>query len=195
MTTPQTLELLKYRLNARLEAQKWRYRQQEIQYLEAGQHLRSLNQLMWQVPGMAIAITGGLWYGAANVAAEAPKAWVLGFVALVDLLTVVTLWRIRFIIGKRIDEQRNFTDSKPGKDRWRNTVIGCWTISLLAAAGVSALGAGNPELLAKAQPLFPAVCCQVINEIKIPELHPVEAICPAPAKKKVTAKPNNDVCK
>ncbi|MEA9983533.1 hypothetical protein QN374_16965, partial [Herbaspirillum sp. RTI4] len=57
------LEKIKYNYSSKLEEKKIHARQEEIGYLEAGLHLRSLNGFLWRVPGMTIAITGGLWYG------------------------------------------------------------------------------------------------------------------------------------
>ena len=48
--------------NLKIEAIRWYQKLQEITYLEAGQHMRALNQLMWQIPSFVIAVNGGLWY-------------------------------------------------------------------------------------------------------------------------------------
>ncbi len=45
---------MKHRLASDLEERRWQFKTLELKYLEAGQHLRSLNQLMWQVPSMVI---------------------------------------------------------------------------------------------------------------------------------------------
>lgn len=131
-----------------LEQLKWGYRKQELRYLEAGQHLRSLNQLMWQVPGMAIAITGGLWYGATTVDSDVPRIWVFLFAGIVDVLTIVILWRLRALIQIQIDYQLAF-EGMEKQDGWKRTVIVSWTIALLAAALVSLVGALHPGALAK----------------------------------------------
>ncbi|RAS14252.1 hypothetical protein DFO50_11167 [Microvirgula sp. AG722] len=145
-----------------LEKVKWVQRKQELAFLEAGQHMRALNQLMWQVPNIAMAITGGLWYGAANLHAQEPRVWVFAFAALADCMTVITLWRLRHLIQKEIDKQSRFTaeraisDRDEGKKCWIKRaytavfsftplVVRCWTIVLLAAAVVSIFGACNAE--------------------------------------------------
>lgn len=147
--TAKNIEILKHRLASQLEASKWEYRKSELQYLEAGQHLRSLNQLMWQVPSMAIAITGGLWFGAASIEAYTPRAWVLGFTGLVNVLTIIILWRIRGVIETYINHQDNFAQTIP-KSKGR-VVIGCWSVALFAAGLVSSLGAYNPESISKSR--------------------------------------------
>src|SRR3546814_15700834 len=64
------------------------FKKEELSYLEAGQHLRSLNQQLWQVPSMVIAITGGIWYGAASITGGSPKILALGFAVAVNILTI-----------------------------------------------------------------------------------------------------------
>lgn len=150
MSTPaKNTEVFKHQLALDLEARKWSYKQAELHYQEAGHHLRSLNQIMWQVPGMAIAITGGLWYGATTVDQEAPRIGVLVFAAFVDLLTIPIIWRLRSIIGTHIETQKDFFPTSHLPKGGRFTVIGCWTAMLVIAAALSVGGACYAELLSK----------------------------------------------
>lgn len=167
MSTPtKNVELLKHRLALELEGRKWEYRRHELQYLEAGQHLRSLNQLMWQVPGMAIAITGGLWYGATTVDSETARAWVFGFVATVDLLIVAIIWRLRALIQIHINHQSEFAGRERKKDFWKGTVITCWILAILVAAFVSIGAALNPAVVNKNKTVDKlSPCCNVTLEI------------------------------
>lgn len=148
-TSSESAELVKHQLALDLEARKWDYRKLELQYLEAGQHFRSLNQLMWQVPGMAIAITGGLWYGATTVESSLPRAWVFVFTAIVDLLTVAVLLRLRERIQIHIDHQSNFSGQSGNTDGRKGTVVAWWSFALFTAAALSALAAYNPEAFVK----------------------------------------------
>ena len=149
----KSIEQLKQKHALALEAKRWEYRKKELQFLEAGQHQRALNQLMWQVPGMAIAITGGLWYGATTIDAASPRIWVFVFTAVVDLLTILTLWRIRSLIEVHIKHQDSFAPATVAKSKWpRYTVITCWTGALLSAAVVSGGAALHPEVLSKSKP-------------------------------------------
>lgn len=132
-----------------LEEKKWGYRKLELQYLEAGQHLRSLNQLMWQVPSMAIATTGGLWYGATTVEFDTARVWVLSFTGIINLLTIPILWRIRHIIEKHICFQLKFADITSQKDTWKKTVIICWSLALIVAAVISIFAALYPSYLGR----------------------------------------------
>lgn len=158
----EKMELLKYRLASRLEAQKWRNRKEEIAFLEAGLHMRSLNQIMWQVPSMAIAITGGIWYGVTTLEDGMPKILALCFAAVFDILTIVVVCRMRCIVGDHIKKQDESeikitaTSSKKSKDdssqdnaskcldrfiQKPNIVVICWSLTLLLAALLSLGGA------------------------------------------------------
>lgn len=181
-------EQLKHRFALELEAKKWNYRRQELQYLEAGQHLRSLNQLMWQVPSMAIAVTGGLWYGATTVESDAPRAWVFGFTAFVDVLIVIIIWRLRSLIEKHIQHQEAFAGEGGSRGRLRYVVISCWIFALIAAAVVSAAGAFNPSVIAKKSDEKKSVpCCNVTVDVPpIQVVAPQQCVAPrkvAPRKK------------
>lgn len=192
-TANKTAEQLKQRHALELEAQKWNYKKDELQYLEAGQHLRSLNQLMWQVPGMVIAITGGLWYGATTVESELPRTVVLLFAALFDILTILIIWRLRDLIEKHITLQRSFSPSLDSASKGKKTVIICWSVALIAAAAVGLVGAAFPSSLTKKAVAAPeARCCfapQVISkETEPPICRPQPARRPTP-KKDVTCLP------
>jgi len=138
--SPDRLELFKHRLATKLEAQKWSYRKQELEYLEAGQHLRALNQIMWQVPSMAIAVTGGLWYGVTTIDADRPKIGILLLAAIVDVTTIFVIKRLRYVIEKQIKIQRSFAADLTNKGERDRVVVRYWSILLLAASALS-LGA------------------------------------------------------
>lgn len=184
----KSAEQLKHRHSQELEAQKWAYKKEELQYVEAGQHLRSLNQLMWQVPGMAIAITGGLWYGATTIDTETPRTWVLGFVSIVDILTIVIIWRLRRLIELHIGHQRDFSGTSSSTlDPAKGTVVACWTIALLAAAIVSALGAAFPSTIGKKPPLGnPTPCCTVTVDFLTSEA--TASQCPPAPRRRIQQK-------
>lgn len=139
MTDEAELEAIKYQNAIKLEAQKWQFRKQEVTFLEAGQHLRALNQQLWQVPGMVIAITGGIWYGALSTPDEIVRLLALLFAAAVNLVTIRVIWRLRTIIDIQITLQNNFNQIK--RKHGRNTVVWCWTLLLLAALSLSLLAA------------------------------------------------------
>lgn len=180
--SPAQLELRKHKLAVNLEQKKWEYRKSELQYLEAGQHMRSLNQLMWQVPGMAIAATGGLWYGVTLVDGDLAKIGLLGFAAFIDFLTIIIVLRIRWVLQKPLEIQKIF-EEKNGKEKGR-LIVACWSAMLLAAAVLSVLGACNTHQLAKkaALPALPMEC-KVESTISVNALQPVPASLPTQRRK------------
>lgn len=167
---PEKIERLKFQLNSQIEAQKWGYRKQELEFLEAGQHLRSLNQILWQIPSMVIAITGGLWYGVTTIDAPMPKSVVLAFAAFVDLITIVVILRLRSVIGHQIDAQRNFAVAPDELSKKRDkTVVMCWSAMLFVAALLSAVGAFNVDSLVarkKEQVVAPQEC-RVVADVNV----------------------------
>jgi hypothetical protein len=132
-----------------LEEQKWGLKQKELIFLEAGQHMRALNQLMWQAPTMAIAVTGGLWYGAATIEADAARSWVFAFASLVDLLTIATLFRLRQLIGNEIRTQQILAGPPPATTLPKHLVIACWTAALTTAAVIGLVGAAKTDTFKK----------------------------------------------
>lgn len=146
MTTDAELE--KHRMSVALEAQKWEYKKQELVFVEAGHHIRALNVTLWQVPSMAIAITGGLWYGISLFDHEAVKIAALTFTSLVDLVTVRIIWRLRSVMSGYLAAQLSF-QSLTDTGKPKHVVMWCWTIILCAAALWGALGAANVKSLAR----------------------------------------------
>lgn len=88
----------------KIELIKWHQRIQEISYIEAGLHMRALNQLMWQVPSLVIVINGGLWYGTTLVS-ELAATLIFMMIALFDFLSIVTLYRLRGLLDLKIKQQ------------------------------------------------------------------------------------------
>jgi len=182
-TSPRSIEVLKHRLAAQLEERKWQFKERELQYLEAGQHLRSLNQLMWQVPSMVIAITGGLWYGATTIDESSARSVVLAFAAVFGLLTIVIIWRLRQLIQLHIERQNSFASGGEGvAPRGKYIVIGCWTVALLCSSLVSGLGALHPASLSKKQALnLEPKCC--VAQVEVVTMQDLPLACPAEGKR------------
>lgn len=69
-------------------------------YNQNAEHFRSLNGLMWQIPLIAMTLTGGLWFGVSKV--EANKAFQVCLLLLAvagNLGLIVALGRLRYIMG------------------------------------------------------------------------------------------------
>ncbi|ABA72480.1 hypothetical protein K7459_06550 [Pseudomonas fluorescens] len=136
-------EALKHKNSKDLELLKWQFKKEELSYVEAGQHLRSLNQQLWQVPSMVIAITGGIWFGAASITSDMPKVLALSFAAAVNILTIPIIIRLRHLIQKYIKLQLAFMNKEDGKGG--RTVITCWILLLSIAACLSIAGASHTD--------------------------------------------------
>ncbi len=151
----------------KLETIRWHQKLQEITYLEAGQHMRALNQLMWQIPSFAIAVNGGLWY--ATTLANEKSLWIIfAVLAFFDITTIVTIYRLRYLIGKKIETQNNIEDPTkntvlnkisiesgfPVKEIQREPkkgyiVVSCWALMLLACFVINMCGAVHPNIFSK----------------------------------------------
>jgi SAM-dependent methyltransferase len=69
---------------------------------------RALNALMWQIPLIAMTLTGGLWFGVSKV--EAMPVFRLGLLALAlcgNVGLIFVLERLRHIIGRYLDWLRD----------------------------------------------------------------------------------------
>ncbi len=191
MSQTQADEKIKHRNALELERQKWAYKKEELQYVEAGQHLRSLNQLMWQVPSLAIALTGGLWYGATLVSDEITRRFLLALSAGVDLLTIITLLRLRSVIGAHIAYQKQFAGAtSQDKDRFRYTVIACWSVALVAAACGGVFGVYSPSHFDKKDagnsPMAPLAPIYLQQTLEIPSFCGPRQVAPLHKRKKCT---------
>lgn len=153
----------------KLETIRWHQKLQEITYLEAGQHMRALNQLMWQIPSFVIAVNGGLWY--ATTLANEKSLWIIfALLAFFDATTILTLIRLRSLIESNIEKQKTIADpannpilsqisSESGFTlippppltgrSYKYIVVGCWTAMLVACFTVNLFGCFSPNMLSK----------------------------------------------
>jgi len=148
----ERIERLKDELARQREVVARQDRVREVRFLEAGEHMRALNAFMWQVPGIAIGVTGGLWYGASMVMDQSAKAAVLAFTAVADALLILVLWRVRFLFQRDLKVQLEYGGVEPSKGLVRYVVVAVWTALLLFAAVLSGAGALNPERVVQRQP-------------------------------------------
>ena len=139
----EEIENLRHCQAKELEELRWGFRKQELTFLEAGEHLRALNQHLWRVPSMVIAITGGIWFVAASLESDFTKTLVLSFAGLVDFLTILIIFRLRSLISMQIKIQNRF--SGLSKSKKSHVVVWCWTLLLVAAGILSAVGATRPS--------------------------------------------------
>lgn len=108
---------------------------------------RALNALMWQVPLIAMTLTGGLWFGIASLSKDSGLTFLAPGLLLLagfgDILLILVLERLRHIIGEYL---RWLGAAYPrgqiaadGPKLWnsRKVVKTCFQIMLLSAAIIS----------------------------------------------------------
>jgi hypothetical protein len=184
----EELERNKAAAASALEAKKWEWRQKELAYLEAGQHFRALNQLLWQIPGMVIAVTGGIWYAASTVQAEVPRAVAFYFAGIFNILTIPILIRLRWLIERQIALQLQF-EGVPQKRGFRYLVIGCWTVLMATASIVSVLAGWNSSLFTKPEDPAKSVASNCSLEVAINNM-----VTPSRPVKRSSAQPRKCSC-
>lgn len=68
-------------------------------YNQNSENFRSLNQLMWQIPLIAMSLTGGLWFGVSKTdSSPLFQVCLLGLAAAGNLGLLVVLQRLRYIM-------------------------------------------------------------------------------------------------
>ncbi|MCZ4288416.1 class I SAM-dependent methyltransferase [Hoeflea alexandrii] len=81
-------------------------------YGQNSENFRALNQLMWQIPLLAMTLTGGLWFGV-SMADSAPlfQFCLLGLAAAGNFGLCLVLTRLRYIMECHLIWLRNFEPS------------------------------------------------------------------------------------
>ncbi|QTC90327.1 class I SAM-dependent methyltransferase [Brevundimonas goettingensis] len=78
-------------------------------YQQNAETFRSLNQLMWQIPLIAMTLTGGLWFGVAKADTSlALQLCLLGLAAAGNVGLIVVLFRLRYIMGQYLEWAENY---------------------------------------------------------------------------------------
>jgi 2-polyprenyl-3-methyl-5-hydroxy-6-metoxy-1,4-benzoquinol methylase len=107
---------------------------------------RALNSLMWQVPLIAMTLTGGLWFGVASIAKESGfsllRPALLGLAGLGDLLLIIVLERLRHIIAEYLGWLKTanpdgFVAADGRGLKSKKVVKTCFQLMLGFAAGIS----------------------------------------------------------
>lgn len=87
------------------EREKVCYEQNYLQF-------RSLNQIMWQVPILAMTLTGGLWFGAAKVNNIPNFQYALLLLAgISNIGLIVVLTRTRYVMQQYLDVLEKFSEA------------------------------------------------------------------------------------
>lgn len=118
--------------------------QRMIVYQENVATFRSLNQLMWQIPLIAMTLTGGLWFGVSRPETSPLfQVCLLGLAAAGNLVLIAILARLRYIMGEYLRWQNGFYPAgfvaAEGKKRFEKpkTVRTMFQSMLWLAFGVS----------------------------------------------------------
>jgi hypothetical protein len=116
-------------------------------YEQNFQQYRAMNQIMWQVPLLAITITGGLWYAALNVTGVQDFKRPLFLLAFVlDVALIAVLWRVRHVMSAYMVQIERFNPSSfvkasgRGLFNWPYTVVSAFSLALAIAAVGSLIG-------------------------------------------------------
>lgn len=114
------------------------------------QQFRAMNQIMWQVPLLAITITGGLWYAALNgTGTQEFNRPLFLLAAVLNVALLFVLGRIRFVMAEYLKKIKDFNPSAfveasgTGLFTRSYTVVIAFSLALLVAAFGSIIGFFN----------------------------------------------------
>jgi hypothetical protein len=130
----------------------------KICFEQNSEHLRSLNGFMWQTPLIAMTLTGGLWFGIAQLQPSSKVIFgLLIFAALTNFSLILVMRRMRFIFERILNKTKEFhpTGIADTKNKWLPDKLVSWIFSLLLgfAAVLSGYGAYDyQDLLKKDDP-------------------------------------------
>ena len=94
----------------------------KVAYEQNYQQFRSLNQIMWQIPVLAMTLTGGLWYGVSTIDDDPLLVSILLLTALFgNLVLSGVLLRFRHVMGCYLDwlakaDPNGFVDASAGAE-------------------------------------------------------------------------------
>lgn len=79
-------------------------------YEQNCQQFRSLNQIMWQVPMIAVTLTGGLWYAVATLKGvdSGTRIGLLAFCAAGNILLILMINRVRDVMEAHLKKMEEF---------------------------------------------------------------------------------------
>lgn len=81
---------------------------EKLCYQQNFEQFRSLNQIMWQVPIIAMTLTGGLWFGVAKIDVQDAQCALLALAVLGNSGLIAVLKRTRFVMGEYLDKIKAF---------------------------------------------------------------------------------------
>lgn len=126
-------------------------------YAQNYEQFRALNQQMWQIPIIAMTLTGGLWYGIINLhstygsSAQAWSAFLLLFASISNFALTFILGRMRKVMDRYFEKLKNFNqdafveaEPSPKDGFWGQfSVHKIFRLLLISASVLSLVGAIN----------------------------------------------------
>ena len=115
-------------------------------YNQNSETFRALNALMWQIPLIAMTLTGGLWFGVASISKDSGLSFLRPGLLLLagvgDVMLIIILERLRHIIGEYLlwldaAHPRGFVAAEGKGLKSRKVVKVCFQIMLGFAAMAS----------------------------------------------------------
>jgi hypothetical protein len=123
------------------------FERDKVTFEENSEHLRSLNTILWQVPLIAMTLTGGLWFGVSQEGMVGDmRRLLLLFAGLANLGLIVVMIRVRYVFERILDAARTFNPhtTVDTQGEWllvrERVVLIVFCLLMLCAAGIS-LGA------------------------------------------------------
>jgi hypothetical protein len=121
-------------------------------YEQNCEQLRHLNQIMWQVPIVAMTLTGGLWYAIASIKGVGvlARSVVLIFSCIALSGLILMILRVRDVFGKYLEKVEafnpdSFAKASEGGSRMPflkdRSVVSIFSWLMGIAAGMSLMGA------------------------------------------------------
>lgn len=97
-------------VNSTASHDKFRFEREKVCYEQNCQQMRSLNQIMWQVPIIAMTLTGGLWYAIATLEKVDPiiKVSLLLFGGVANFSLVLMIIRVRNVMQAYMNQMKAF---------------------------------------------------------------------------------------
>ena len=125
-----------------------KFERDKVAYEQNCEQFRSLNQTMWQVPVIAMTLTGGLWFGAARVGDMPGFQYLLLLLAVLSNVGLaIVLTRVRHVMGQYLEAMKAFNEGAHVAGtgtgiRAPKTVAITFRTLLIISAIISAAGIG-----------------------------------------------------
>lgn len=123
-----------------------KFERDKLCFEQNSETFRSLNQIMWQIPAIAMTLTGGLWFGASIVEVKHFTYLLLSLAAIGNTGLALALHRMRFLIGEHLKKMREFHPTGfvegegGGLFEGRKVVVRTFQALLLLSAVISMVG-------------------------------------------------------